>query len=885
MEETVVNIIFDAGKGETPISSREGVCGERYGELPHPSRAGYLFKGWFLDGTQITPETVLEANGDVRLTALWEKKRKGEKKRSVMRTQKITAFVLAACILFLSIGIVIANRLVAVFYLTDKYVDVNGEEQSDRYTIKRENGIYKLFNRDGKLMEITENGYTSSADEIRYEVYVAEKSGNQYLINTKTGEYEAYAFVDYDESLGESTGGTVKAKRVMMFPRVGQDNTYSIEVTNEHGTYTIYRKTVEDTSATATKKYTTAVKVSKDGKETLADYDPTLFASLCVSCGYTLTRAKLDFSAPEAPLKEDGKSIDYSAYGLEAKYDESGALVYMPATYTITKAAYAADGTCTPATEQFDFDGDGVAETNRTVKYSVMVGDMTVSGDGYYVRLISNYANPNSEGREAVYIVSPSIANTVLEPAEALVTPTLISPMSDSTYVMVYNFRLGTIDRFPDVPKEELGQHITFKTAFDYVGLEEREGSLYGTSPYVVPANVRLMNGYQFNNETVSMVLGSLHQMEFVGCRVINPTDEDFQKYGLDENVHFISFDYDPMIAAGGSEKEHWVNNMLIVSQLSEDGTYYAYAPRYDMIVEVDRSYFSFLEWEQNVWYNKHFFWHDIAHVKRMSISTGSQLFQFELDNRFSYAFYDNGNGTGTLIDSSMGTFTRNADGSYTFTVKKTGAKHAVQFMDFSAGRTYRKTYTTPNNTQATKIVYRAESGIEVDVQENVNNLHIYSPQYGPDRVEYTYEETFDNDQNETETNLYTELDNFKRFYSQLLWYCIEGDVTEKELGSDVASYIASHDATVELRCDVEDMASVMNPEHYTENNKQSMVFRLYRYNGLRALLTIEVLDSEGAEGDPTKAQGAFYVNARLLDDILEYAQMFVDGNLIPKVS
>lgn len=885
IEETVVNIIFDAGKGETPVSSKEGVCGERYGELPRPSRSGYTFQGWFLDGTQITSDSILEASGDVRLTALWEKKQTGEKKRSVMRAQKITAIVLAVCILFLSVGIVIANRLVSVYYLTDRYLDVNGEEQSDRYTIKRENGVYKLFNRDGKLMEITENGYTSSADEIRYEVYVAEKSGNQYLINTKTGEYETYAIVDYDEGAGETLGGTVKAKRVMMFPRVGQDNTYSIEVTNEHGTYMIYRKTVEDTSATATKKYTTTVKVSKDGKETLAAYDPTLFASICVSCGYTLTRAKLDFTAPEAPLKADG-SIDYSAYGLEERYDESGALIYKPTTYTVTKAAYAADGTCSPAMEQFDFDGDGSKETNRTVQYTVMVGDMTVSGDGYYVRLISNYANPNSEGREAVYIVSTSIADTVLEPVESLVTSALIYPMSVSTYVMVYNFRLGAVEKFLNVPEEELEKQIKLEAAFDYVDLEEREGSIYTSTPYVIPANIKLMNGYQFNSDTVSTVLGNLYQMEFIGCRAINPTDEDFKEFLLDENVDFISFDYDPLVASGGSDEKNWVKNTIIVSRLSPDGTYYAYTPLYDMIVEVDRSFFSFLEWEQNTWYNKYFFANNISHVKSMSISTGSQLFQFELDNRFSYAFYDNGDGTGKLIDSTKGTFTQNADGSYTFTVTKTGAKHDVQFIDFSAGRTYRKTYNTTNNTKATKIVYRAESGIEVDIQENTNNLNVYyQGESGKTLLDYTIEDTFINDKNETETDNYTALDNFKRFYSQLLWYCIEGDVTEKELGSDVASYIASHEATVEFRYDIEDMASVMNPENYTENNKQSVIVRFYRYNGLRALLTVEVLDAEGDAGDPTQAQGAFYVNARHLDDLLEYVQMVVDGELVPKAS
>ena len=69
-EEIIVNIIFDAGKGSTPVQSREGVSGRPYGELPRPSRPGYRFDGWYLGDQPVTAGSILEATEDVRLTAL-----------------------------------------------------------------------------------------------------------------------------------------------------------------------------------------------------------------------------------------------------------------------------------------------------------------------------------------------------------------------------------------------------------------------------------------------------------------------------------------------------------------------------------------------------------------------------------------------------------------------------------------------------------------------------------------------------------------------------------------------------------------------------------------------------------------------------------------------
>ena len=854
IEETVVNIIFDAGKGSTPVESREGISGRPFGELPRPVRSGYSFDGWYLGAEQITTEH-------------WLRKKTDGRKNKAMWRQKVLAGVLVVSIVFLAVALAVANRLVAIYHLTDRYYDEDNVEQTERYTIKRQNGVYKLFNRQGKLMETTENGYTSSSDGIRYEVYVAETSGNQYLINTSTGEHETYAIVDYDSDIGETLGGTVKNKRVMMFPRIGQDNTYSVEVTNQHGSYKFYRETVENTGESAKNKYTTAVRI-EGTEESLATYDPTLFASLCVSCGYTLMMQKLNLSDPEAPRKADS-SIDYSAYGLENLYDENGSLTYMPAVYTIVKANYAADGSCSPS----------------DTSYTVYVGDAILSGAGYYVML---------QGRDAVYIVSSEIEKTVLQPVESLVTPATIYPMTVSTYVMVYDFILGTVMDRPDVDGDpEAGDDVNFIAVFDFVDLSKRENTIFSSVPYWVNENLGLMNGYQFNNDSVSTVLGNLYQMEYIACRVLNPKgppaedeeggetktgeeEDDFKKYNLDKDVYMLWFKYDPEVANGGSDEENWVDNILMISQKTENGTYYVYSFLYDMIVEVDQYYLSFLEWPQNKWYNQYFFQNNISYMKNLTLTMGNEAYHFDLDNRYSYAFYDNGDGTGTVIDLTKGTVRQQSDGTYIYTITKTGVEHRVYFMDFEAGRTYRDEKTK-------KIMYRSESGVVVEVTLSSTNMKVHYNHNGETgELDYTIEHTYTTDTGTTKTETISALDNFRRLYSKLLWYSIEGDVSEKELGADVAAYVANHSSTAEVRYSLEDLASVMNPENYQTNNRRDVVIRLYQYTERKMLLTIEVLDGPDAVPDPTKAQGGFYVLASEMTGIMNAASDLLNQAPLP---
>ena len=65
--------------------------------------------------------------------------------------------------------------------------------------------------------------------------------------------------------------------------------------------------------------------------------------------------------------------------------------------------------------------------------YQVNVGDILVTAGGYYVAL---------DGRETVYILSTTLADTILQPVEKMITPLLTAGMSQNDYFNADNFMI-----------------------------------------------------------------------------------------------------------------------------------------------------------------------------------------------------------------------------------------------------------------------------------------------------------------------------------------------------------------------------------------------------------------------------------------------------------
>ena len=69
-------ITFNPGEGATvDKTTKEVTYGEEYGELPTPTKEGYIFKDWYTeetDGTKIESSTIVEITSDATLYAHWE---------------------------------------------------------------------------------------------------------------------------------------------------------------------------------------------------------------------------------------------------------------------------------------------------------------------------------------------------------------------------------------------------------------------------------------------------------------------------------------------------------------------------------------------------------------------------------------------------------------------------------------------------------------------------------------------------------------------------------------------------------------------------------------------------------------------------------------------
>ena len=879
IEETIINVIFDAAKGDVSVSSREAVAGKALGELPTPTRSGFAFAGWYLGEELVTTSTVITSREDICLVARWARK-SGAKKVTMYKKQKIAVAVLSVVAVVLVATLIAVKYFTSIYGLHDVYFGDDGTKYTEKYYVKKVDGIYALFDKEGNRMEVNSYGY-----------HIA-KSGNQYSIDPETGEFSLYAMVDYDSVGGEVLG---YSDRIMMFPQIKQSDTDFIEVTNAHGTYKFYR---DD------KGYITIA-----GTEgAMVNYDVDLYASLCVSTGYTLTMQKLDFSLDSVPRLENG-SIDYSAYGLADVYDADGKLTYTPARYTIG------------GKHLKDINGDGVIRADEYVQaeYTVLVGDILLSDGGYYVQLEKGVLKADGYlkeigKREAVYIVSPDLQATVLQPVEALVMPMISAPITVNEFLKVQEFVLGTAN-LEEGAVDPSKAKLDIVAAFSFSDIESRLNTLYSSRPYI--SHNSLTKGYFINDDNASAVLGNMYQMEFVGCKklgiyrldengkpILNSDGqkmldtEIMKKYNLDKDIYYMSY-WSPEIDANGANvtndkgEQQYIQNRLIISPKTPQGTYYVASLLCDMIVEVDQHYLSFLEWEKSDWYDEHFFSNNLAYMTNLEFVYGDKTYTFTFDNALSYGFYEKSAGKWAVIDLEKGNLVKHENGSYTY-YDRNGNPHTVRMVDFSNKEGF--------SMEKQKIYYTDEHG-KYEITVHSPNLYVYCLQYtdgkdDPNLLDYLITHTYPTDSGTEKTELISGVDNFRNFYLMLWWFSIEGDVDpqvfEANRGMTMEEYIAQGEDVCQaiLKAKIKDKASVLNQhknkdgeKEWETDNEMEMVIRFYQYTDWQSLLTIEVIEKYDADGnpisDPTNVVCSFYVDADYIEKIADAAEKLLNKDLI----
>ncbi len=295
-------------------------------------------------------------------------------------------------------------------------------------------------------------------------------------------------------------------------------------------------------------------------------YNQELFSSLVVSSGYTLAMMKVMDNATEA---------DFAEYGLDE-----------PVAYWILT-------------------------TTAGDVHQVNVGDKLVTDGGYYVQY---------EGRNSIYILSTTLENTILQPAEKLMTPLLTAGMSQNDYFYATNFTIWHGEdlflRIANVPEDEkVNPDAIVESEMIYPAAYVPNDTLY----YQVLYNMLALQG----TETVQL----------------GPTDEDLAGYGLAEPAYVVYYEF--------KDYEFYI----FVSEKQSDGTYYATSSlyNYQLVAKVDSSVLNWLEGSLFTWISEYPFQENITNVKTLSLKADG------IDVDFGFTHGVTSEGTATLeIDATV---------------------------------------------------------------------------------------------------------------------------------------------------------------------------------------------------------------------------------------
>lgn len=514
-----------------------------------------------------------------------------KKQKNMLARQRIVAIVLVFSIVLLAIGLFAAKKIV-----DNLPIEFSDPSDGTLYHIKKVNGEYALVDTDGNMCDITEDGYYVTRNGT---LVLIDKSSGQYTIDN--GRELLFPQLYYNAYNSQGTALYDKSRIVDR-----------IDVTNIHGSYAFLRSNLNN--------------FVLEGHEDV-QFSSESFAYLMSSCTYPLSIMKL-----ENPKKLENGEINFAEYGLaeEKRYENT---VDNDGNETVNEYDYF------PAHAKLTLaDGKSI---------DLYFGDATVTGSSYYVRC--------SE-REGIYILASSgIGDYIIKSVESVISPSIVYPMSSSTYVNVENFiiyqdidyktifllmqeKFGDFNRdfatdeeieeYDEYYKEVFEKNSKKICHFSFQDLSERENSLYAALPYV--SFLDYSQGYYINSTSVSQMLKNLYETEFVGTIKLSPSESELEKYGLKNPDKVMTFTYLDTDEEGNDAP---VYNKVSISSQNSDGSYYAYSEMYDMIVCVDESSFNFLSWSELEWYDPSYMQFNINHIKDITVeSPQTDKIRFDLD-------------------------------------------------------------------------------------------------------------------------------------------------------------------------------------------------------------------------------------------------------------
>lgn len=288
-----------------------------------------------------------------------------------------------------------------------------------------------------------------------------------------------------------------------------------------------------------------------------------------------------------------------------------------------------------------DLDEEGFAEyglddpqaswtvtTTSGEKYTIFVGDCLITEGGYYVKY---------EPRNAVYILSTTLADTVLKPDYAMLQPLLTAGMSSNNYFLVDEFTVWHGDELfvhvNRVPESEMSN----PNAIVEVNLT-----------YPKPETKEAQTLYTLNDSLYFEILYNFMALSGEQVLAFMPDEDQLAQFGLDEPAYTIRYVFEDY------------EFILFISARQADGTYNAVSSLYgySIVCQVSSDYLGWLEYGQFQWLSATPFYENIANVTRIHLF-GSGI---DTDFRLAHSTDENGNAVLDVTEVNSGTVIPNKD-------------------------------------------------------------------------------------------------------------------------------------------------------------------------------------------------------------------------------
>lgn len=261
-------------------------------------------------------------------------------------------------------------------------------------------------------------------------------------------------------------------------------------------------------------------------------------------------------------------------------------------------------------------------------KFTIYVGDELITEGGYYVRF---------DGRDAAYIMSTTLADTVLKPANTLIQPLLTAGMSQNNYFNVSEFSVwhGTdlfvhVIRVPDDEKKNPDAITEARLTYPLP-----EGG--GNGVY-----------YEVNDNLYFQILYNFIALEGDSVECFMPTDDDLAKYGLAEPKYTISYTFEDY------------QFIIFTSEQQKDGSYYAVSNLYgyNIVCKVAGDKLNWLEGDTFTWIFPTPFFVNITEVARITLKND----KIDVDFRLTHSVDDSSAAVLDVLEVNSNTSIPNAE-------------------------------------------------------------------------------------------------------------------------------------------------------------------------------------------------------------------------------